>query len=737
MIRKTSLFVLFFSLNSFLLLSQNVGIGTNTPDASAALEISANDKGLLIPRVDTANISSPVAGLIVYQLSDSKQYYHNGSKWVKCGIQSSIFDNDYDTGIKVEHAPDEDKVRFYIAGKSGGILDDKNVRIGLEAGKVLTSIQNVLIGNAAGYKMIGTRQNIAIGEGAAYNSQNNSPNLSIGAYAGSFNTLGNFNVYLGNFSGHYGVRGNNNTGVGFAALFHNEGSYNVAIGDSSMGGFYDGNYNVAIGKSALYNNNVDNNIGIGYKTGYANKEGRNNIFIGRQSGQISKRGDNIFIGNYSAYNTDSSRHCVYLGNGTGYFNTKGSFNTFLGSYAGWDAHGNYNSYIGYAAGMRSKTTNYNTGVGYFALADAEGSNYNTGLGYQTLSKNKGAYNVALGAQAGRDNALGNYNVYVGQSSGIRSLGQHNTFIGANSAPFMTTGDNNVAVGSQAMGYTNGGIFNLAIGNLSLSKNNSRYNVAIGHKAGENNASGSNNIYLGNFAGQTHTGSDKLYIENTSSSSPLIYGNFDTDELTYNGNKFQISSTDLASHSYLQFKGSTTKNSVIEYFEGSTYKAGLGWDPVNDNVFLYMAGQGSVMRVKGNNIGINKTNPAYDLELGANSAAKPSSSSWIVTSDARLKENVNDFEDGLNLLQQINPVWFDYTGEANMPQERAVGTLAQELQKVAPYMIKEWEHEKTDGTKENYLGVDYGAMDFILINAIKEQQEMIELLKSEIEELKKK
>lgn len=140
-------------------------------------------------------------------------------------------------------------------------------------------------------------------------------------------------------------------------------------------------------------------------------------------------------------------------------------------------------------------------------------------------------------------------------------------------------------------------------------------------------------------------------------------------------------------------------------------------------------------------------PSYNLELNVNSAAKPTSSSWIVSSDARLKTNVAPFSDGLNVLMAINPVWFQYNGKAGMPtNERGVGTIAQELQKIAPYMVNEWTFtegsldEKTARPTEprvttNYLGVDYGAMDFIVINSIQEQQSIIENQKAEIDELK--
>ncbi len=134
------------------------------------------------------------------------------------------------------------------------------------------------------------------------------------------------------------------------------------------------------------------------------------------------------------------------------------------------------------------------------------------------------------------------------------------------------------------------------------------------------------------------------------------------------------------------------------------------------------------------VGIGLSSPAYQLHMSANSAAKPLSSSWTVTSDARLKKDVSNFNDGLALVQKIHPVWFNYTGEAGMPtNERGIGTLAQELQNIAPYMVKEWTYTGKDGEKKNYLAVDYGAMDFVLVNAIKEQQVQIEKKNSQLEQ----
>jgi len=65
--------------------SQNVGIGTTTPHASAALEIKDSTKGILIPRMTMAQrnaIQNPEEGLMVYQTDSTKGFwYWDGDFW--------------------------------------------------------------------------------------------------------------------------------------------------------------------------------------------------------------------------------------------------------------------------------------------------------------------------------------------------------------------------------------------------------------------------------------------------------------------------------------------------------------------------------------------------------------------------------------------------------------------------------------------------------------------------------
>ena len=65
----------------------NVGIGTTSPDASAILDIASTSKGVVFPRMTSAQrtaISSPTTGLIVYQTDSTEGLYiYKSTGWVQ------------------------------------------------------------------------------------------------------------------------------------------------------------------------------------------------------------------------------------------------------------------------------------------------------------------------------------------------------------------------------------------------------------------------------------------------------------------------------------------------------------------------------------------------------------------------------------------------------------------------------------------------------------------------------
>lgn len=105
------------------------------------------------------------------------------------------------------------------------------------------------------------------------------------------------------------------------------------------------------------------------------------------------------------------------------------------------------------------------------------------------------------------------------------------------------------------------------------------------------------------------------------------------------------------------------------------------------------------------------------------AFKPGGGSWAALSDARLKRNVQDFDDGLAVIRQIRPVTFEYNGEAHTPDDGTsyIGVIAQEMQTAAPYMVTQ---------HGEYLSVDPSGLQYVLVNAVQEQQDQIESLESQ-------
>ncbi|MEC7159778.1 MAG: hypothetical protein VXW24_05760, partial [Bacteroidota bacterium] len=63
-----------------------VGINIQEPDSSAILHLESIDRGLLLPRLDDAQmngINNPAEGLVLYNTEDSLVEYWNGECWIK------------------------------------------------------------------------------------------------------------------------------------------------------------------------------------------------------------------------------------------------------------------------------------------------------------------------------------------------------------------------------------------------------------------------------------------------------------------------------------------------------------------------------------------------------------------------------------------------------------------------------------------------------------------------------
>jgi hypothetical protein len=182
----------------------------------------------------------------------------------------------------------------------------------------------------------------------------------------------------------------------------------------------------------------------------------------------------------------------------------------------------------------------------------------------------------LGNDAGR--ASGGASTFIGELAGQITTGSNNTFVGWEAGGSNTTGGNNTGIGTDAMWQNVSGFSNTAIGQQALddltSGNN---NVALGYKAGQYNQTGSGNVYVGYDAGSTDTGlSNELYIHNSNTGTPLIYGDFSTGKLLVNSGNLAgnttINGTQVSAHYDLGLVG----DGVLMQKETATPTADTGY-----------------------------------------------------------------------------------------------------------------------------------------------------------------
>ena len=142
---------------------------------------------------------------------------------------------------------------------------------------------------------------------------------------------------------------------------------------------------------------------------------------------------------------------------------------------------------------------------------------------------------------------------------------------------------------------------------------------------------------------------------------------------------------------------------------------------------------------GNNIGIGIINPSYLLQLGADSAAKPSTNTWIVASDIRIKKDIKDFKDGLEIIKKLRPRTYKYNGLGGKgydDKETHIGFIAQEIEEITPYMVKTGEGEIGGKKVNDFKSYEGHALPFILVNAVKELAKRVENLEKKYGEINK-
>jgi hypothetical protein len=150
-----------------------------------------------------------------------------------------------------------------------------------------------------------------------------------------------------------------------------------------------------------------------------------------------------------------------------------------------------------------------------------------GAGY---SNTTGQQNTFSGYGAGLSNTTGNDNTFSGFQAGcFNTTGYGNTFSGLLAGYKNTTGYNNTFSGYMAGRSNTEGWGNIFSGwQAGYSNTTGSGNIFSGYRAGFSNQTGNSNVFIGYGAGYYETGSNKLYIANSSfDPNVLIYGEFST------------------------------------------------------------------------------------------------------------------------------------------------------------------------------------------------------------------
>lgn len=138
------------------------------------------------------------------------------------------------------------------------------------------------------------------------------------------------------------------------------------------------------------------------------------------------------------------------------------------------------------------------------------------------------------------------------------------------------------------------------------------------------------------------------------------------------------------------------------------------------VFRDRLGQGLMTLLNTGRLGLGVANPTGQLELSTDVARKLATATWETTSDARLKTVLGLYTDGLDLVRQLAPIWFQYNGLGGIAfdGQRHVGLLAQDVQPLAPYMVsRKPGHLTPDTPQTELLTLNPHALTYMCINAI--------------------
>ncbi|MBI4648288.1 MAG: tail fiber domain-containing protein [Bacteroidia bacterium] len=742
--------------------AQNIAITDDdgyTAHSSAMLDVKSLTKGLLIPRLSTAQrlaITGPATGLLVFDTSLGNFYFYNGVDWINLtsgnanGIWSLAGSSVYLTNPvhKVGVGTSAPVGKLEVKGDVPTSSDAPLFEVINSAGDTIFAVYSqgvrIYVADDPAVKAVGSRSGFAVG--------------------GFSQTKGITNEYL-------------RVTPDSVRIYIEDTSSAKAAG--SKGGFAVGGFSQTKGLTNKYLAVTDATTQV-YISDSTAGFGVTNIESGTDQSLMDLSTQNYFIGHESGQLVTSGIYNQFIGYKSGFADTSGSYNCFFGYKTGYNniggstvELGSENSFFGYMAGYSNQDGYRNIFIGPKAGYSNNGGWGNLFIGTESgFNCNSGFANTCIGNESGKLLTWGWSNILIGPNSGYSvTNGNQNLFIGVN-AGLWSNSSRSIYIGTEA-GFYSGGTDNIFIGMKSGMNNTAGSdNVFIGDSAGLG-STGSANVFLGRNAGSSETGSNKLYIDNSGTSTPLIYGDFASDYVTINGNLnmadtyFHIvtnpgTGTTPTNYCYQGAIGSATKQYAFSIYD-ALWVTDVAWFDESVNIDVsgssalniagdeaiwydgtyFSWGYGGTYNYFADKVGIGLTSPYYKLELPNNSAVTAGCGrayAWNIYSDSRIKKNQENLTYGLSELLRLQPKKYNHydsefkDGKLALGAQyiNTIGLIAQEVYDIIPEAV-----EKPANEAQDLWSLDYQKLIPVLINGIKEQQQEIETIKRENKSLLQK
>jgi len=577
-----------------------------------------------------------------------------------------------------------------------------NTAVGLQALQYnTTGSYNTALGfnAAADQAYTGLTNATAIG---AYSDVTQSNSLVLGSIAGVNGATASTNVGIGTTSPQYmlDVHGTGNfTGlVTFAPgqTFPGIGTITgVTAGTDLIGGGTTGNVTLSLDTTKVI-------TGVLPGTALTGGGTSGNVTLNLDTSQVPLLNfPNIFTGNQTVNGNLSATGLV-----TGVGFNIGSNLFAIGSFA------NSNAFLGFAGNTATlATSSQNTAAGWEALyANTTGSN-DTAIGVNALASNTtGSGNTATGGSALYSNTTGQGNTATGALALLNNTGDYNTGVGSDALVQNTTGASNTGVGSSALQNNLTGQYNTAVGATALLSNTTGWaNAALGVIALTINTTGNANTAVGyNTLTQNTSGSSNNAVgaaslsANTTGSSNIAFGNNALQSnITGNENAALGNGADVGSPN---LNNATAIGAYAQVTQSNSLVLG-GITGVNNCI--------AVFNCATVNVGIGTTAPTNVFTIGQG-AGQALADGWSTYSSRRWKTNILTLHGALQKIEQLRGVSYDLKDSG----KHEIGVIAEEVGAVVPEVVS-WEKNGTDARS-----VDYGRLSALLIEATKEQQELI-------------